>query len=146
MRRCGERSWRSSSTSGFRSAGGLDGWIRQDQLSLGEAQRLNLARAWLSERPIVLLDEPTEHLDEDQGRRILGRLLDHLQTRVVVIASHHSASLPLANVIRLTAPAVMIEPRFRNGARRSAIAVFTLGDLAYCSYAGIMKMAHNVMP
>ena len=87
--------------SGFRSAGGLDGWIRQDQLSLGEAQRLNLARAWLSERPIVLLDEPTEHLDEDQGRRILGRLLDHLQTRVVVIASHHSAGLPLANVIRL---------------------------------------------
>jgi ATP-binding cassette subfamily C protein CydC len=85
----------------LQDAGGLDGWIRQDQLSLGEAQRLNLARAWLSERPIVLLDEPTEHLDEDQGRRILGRLLDHLQTRVVVIASHHGASLPLANVIRL---------------------------------------------
>lgn len=85
----------------LQSAGGLDGWIRQDQLSLGEAQRLNLARAWLSERPIVLLDEPTEHLDGGQGRRILGRLLDHLQTKVVVIASHHSAGLPLANVIRL---------------------------------------------
>ena len=85
----------------IQEAGGLDGWIQQDKLSLGEAQRLNLARAWLSEGPIVLLDEPTEHLDEDQGRRIFGRLLDHLQTRVVVIASHHSASLPLANVIRL---------------------------------------------
>jgi ATP-binding cassette subfamily C protein CydC len=85
----------------LQSAGGLDGWIQQDQLSVGEAQRLNLARAWLSERPIILLDEPTEHLDEDQGRRILGRLLDHLQTRVVVMASHHGASLPLANVIRL---------------------------------------------
>ena len=85
----------------LQSAGGLDGWIRQDQLSLGEAQRLNLARAWLSERPIVLLDEPTEHLDEDQGRRILRRLLDHLQTRVVVIASHHDAGLRLAKVIRV---------------------------------------------
>ena len=85
----------------LQGAGGLDGWIRQDQLSVGEAQRLNLARAWLSERPIVLLDEPMEHLDEDQGRRIFGRLLDHLQTRVVVIASHHSAGLPLAKVIRL---------------------------------------------
>ena len=85
----------------IQSAGGLDGWIRQDLLSLGEAQRLNLARAWISERPIVLLDEPTEHLDDDQGRRLLGRLLDHLQTRVVVIASHHSASSPRANVITL---------------------------------------------
>ena len=82
-------------------AGGLDGWIRQDLLSLGEAQRLNLARAWLSELPIMLLDEPTEHLDEDQGRRVLGRLLDHLQTRVIVIASHHGAGFPLANMIRL---------------------------------------------
>ena len=90
----------------LQGAGGLDAWIRQDQLSLGEAQRLNLARAWLSERPIVLLDEPTEHLDEDQGRRILGRLLDHLQTKVVVIASHHSAGLTLANVVRLTPSAV----------------------------------------
>jgi ABC-type transport system involved in cytochrome bd biosynthesis fused ATPase/permease subunit len=85
----------------LRGAGGLDGWIRQDQLSLGEAQRLNLARAWLSERPIVLLDEPTEHLDEDQGCRILGRLLEHLKTKVIVIASHHGAGLALANVIRL---------------------------------------------
>jgi ATP-binding cassette subfamily C protein CydC len=91
----------------LQSAGGLDGWIRQDQLSLGEAQRLNLARAWLSERPIVLLDEPPEHLDKDQGRRILGRLLDHLQTKVVVIASHHSAGLTLANVVRLTPSAVV---------------------------------------
>ena len=85
----------------IQEAGGLDSWIQQDKLSLGEAQRLNLARAWLSESPIVLLDEPTEHLDEDQARRIFGRLLAHFQTRVVVIASHHSASLPLANVIRL---------------------------------------------
>jgi ATP-binding cassette, subfamily C, bacterial CydC len=85
----------------LQGAGGLDGWIRQDQLSLGEAQRLSLARAWLSERPIILLDEPTEHLDEEQGRLILGRLLDHLHSRIVVIASHHGASLPLANVTRL---------------------------------------------
>ena len=85
----------------LQSAGGLDGWIRQDQLSLGEAQRLNLARAWLCECSIVLLDEPTEHLDECQGRRILGRLIDHLQTKVIVIASHHGAGLALANVIRL---------------------------------------------
>ena len=56
----------------LQSAGGGAGWIRQDQLSLGEAQRLNLARAWLSERPIVLLDEPTEQINNDQEDMALG--------------------------------------------------------------------------
>ena len=101
MRHCGERSQRSSSISDFRAPAGSTAGFGRTNCRLGEAQRLNLARAWLSERPIVLLDEPTEHLDEDQGRRILGRLLDHLQTRIVVITSHHSAGLPLAKVIRL---------------------------------------------
>lgn len=68
--------------------GGLDAWITQDQLSLGEAQRLNLARALLTDKPIVLLDEPTEHLDEIQAGRILSRLLLRLQDRIVVISSH----------------------------------------------------------
>lgn len=68
--------------------GGLDGWITQDQLSLGEARRLNLARAWLSDKALILLDEPTEHLDEDQGPRILARLLVRLDDRIVVPSSH----------------------------------------------------------
>lgn len=79
-------------------AGGLDGWIRQDMLSLGEAQRLNLARAWLSDRQIVLLDEPTEHLDDVQGLRILRRLLDHLSDRIVVVSSHRAIGLDLKTI------------------------------------------------
>lgn len=73
-----------------KQAGGLDAWIRQDMLSLGEAQRINLARAWLSDKPIVLLDEPTEHLDEEQGGRILRRLLDRLGDRIVVMSNHRA--------------------------------------------------------
>lgn len=75
-------------------AGGLDGWIVQDTLSLGEAQRLNLARAWLSTEPLVLLDEPIEHLDETQGLRILERLLEHLGDRIVVLSTHHAVTHP----------------------------------------------------
>lgn len=82
-------------------AGGLDAWITQDMLSLGEAQRLNLARAWLSDMPVVLLDEPTEHLDAEQGVRILARLLDHLSDRVVALSSHREVDLPHAITIRL---------------------------------------------
>ncbi|MDT2021926.1 ATP-binding cassette domain-containing protein [Methylocella sp. CPCC 101449] len=81
--------------------GGLDAWITQEVLSLGEAQRLNLARAVLSDRPIVLLDEPTEHLDEAQGQRILTRLLDQLGERIVILSSHRVADEGLFKIIRL---------------------------------------------
>ena len=70
------------------AAGGLDTWIEQDMLSLGEAQRLNLARALLCEAPLVLLDEPVEHLDPEQGSQILKRVLRQLACRIVVYSSH----------------------------------------------------------
>ncbi|TAN18182.1 MAG: ATP-binding cassette domain-containing protein [Rhizobiaceae bacterium] len=73
----------------IREGGGLDTWMTQDSFSLGEAQRLNLARAWLSGMPIVLLDEPTEHLDREQAERILDRLLTRLSDRIVVYATHN---------------------------------------------------------
>ncbi|ENN84662.1 transport ATP-binding protein CydC [Rhizobium freirei PRF 81] len=85
----------------IRNAGGLDAWIRQDMLSLGEAQRLNLARAFLAHTPVVLLDEPTEHLDTAQGQRILARLADHLSDRIVVISTHHSIRLHNSTVLEL---------------------------------------------
>lgn len=77
----------------IRDAGGLDGWIAQGMLSLGEAQRLNLARAWLSAKPLILLDEPTEHLDAEQARRLIARLLDRLRGKIVVIASHRHIAM-----------------------------------------------------
>jgi ABC-type transport system involved in cytochrome bd biosynthesis fused ATPase/permease subunit len=85
----------------IRQAGGLNAWIRSDQFSLGEAQRLNLARAWLSDRPIILLDEPSEHLDDDQGQAILKRLLAHLCGRIVVISTHRIAGRNANAVIEL---------------------------------------------
>jgi ATP-binding cassette, subfamily C, bacterial CydC len=62
-------------------------------MSAGQRRRLLLARAVLSTFPVVLLDEPTEHLDADDGRRILTELLtpDGLfaADRAVVVATHH---------------------------------------------------------
>lgn len=85
----------------IRDAEGLDAWLTQDVFSLGEAQRLNLARVWLSTKPLVLLDEPTEHLRADQGQRILARLLERLGGRIVVMSSHGITTLPGAVTIRL---------------------------------------------
>jgi ATP-binding cassette subfamily C protein CydC len=62
-------------------------------VSAGQRRRLLLARALVSTFPIVLLDEPTEHLDSADGARILIDLLtpDGLfpADRTVVVATHH---------------------------------------------------------
>ncbi|MDI6629178.1 MAG: ATP-binding cassette domain-containing protein, partial [Rhodococcus sp. (in: high G+C Gram-positive bacteria)] len=62
-------------------------------VSGGERRRLLLARAVLSTAPIVLLDEPTEHLDRISGEQILRELLttdDGLfgADRIVVVVTH----------------------------------------------------------
>jgi ATP-binding cassette subfamily C protein CydC len=62
-------------------------------VSAGQRRRLLLARALVSSFPIVLLDEPTEHLDASDGERILTDLLTpgalFPADRAVVVATHH---------------------------------------------------------
>jgi len=65
-----------------------------DALSAGQRRRLLLARAIISPARIVLLDEPTEHLDTADAEPILRRLLDPqggliAAERTVVVATHH---------------------------------------------------------
>lgn len=87
----------------IREAGGLDGWITQETLSMGEAQRLNLARALLSSKPVILLDEPAEHLDAAQAGRIVARLFDRLCDRIVVATSHRALPLAGGQIVDLDA-------------------------------------------
>jgi len=83
------------------AAGGLDAWITQDVLSLGEAQRLNLARVLLAAEPVVLLDEPTEHLDAEQGERVALALARRLADRVLVISTHRALPVPASERLEL---------------------------------------------
>ncbi|AQT80337.1 thiol reductant ABC exporter subunit CydC [Mycolicibacterium litorale] len=62
-------------------------------VSAGQRRRLLLARVLLSPAPIVLLDEPTENLDAEDGHRLLAALLDGRHgllspARTVVVATH----------------------------------------------------------
>jgi ATP-binding cassette subfamily C protein CydC len=62
-------------------------------VSAGQRRRLLLARVLLSPAPIVLLDEPTEHLDAADGQRMLRAVLDDRHgllspERTLVVATH----------------------------------------------------------
>lgn len=77
------------------------------RLSQGQRRRLGLARVWLSERPLWLLDEPDNSLD-DEGSQRLGQVLEqHLQRGgLAVVVTHRGLVLPAARmqVLELSVP------------------------------------------
>jgi len=78
---------------------GLDTLIgeRGVGLSGGQAQRLALARVYLSNAPLVLLDEPTASLDQATEQFVMAALLELAQEgRTLVIATHHPAVIAAA--------------------------------------------------
>lgn len=79
---------------------GLDTLIgeRGVGLSGGQAQRLALARVYLSDAPLVLLDEPTASLDHHTEQFVMAALLELAQEgRTLVIATHHPAVISVAD-------------------------------------------------
>ncbi|NUT95694.1 MAG: ATP-binding cassette domain-containing protein, partial [Saccharothrix sp.] len=75
----------------------LDTVVGPTLLSGGEAQRVALARALLHDADVLLLDEPTAHLDEDSARRLLD-LVDGLD-RTVVHITHRPDEARRADVV-----------------------------------------------
>jgi ATP-binding cassette subfamily C protein CydC len=76
----------------------LDGWLASlpagleselgDGVSGGERQRLGLARALLADFPILILDEPTEHVERAAARAILDDLLAATAGRSTLLITH----------------------------------------------------------
>ena len=76
-------------------------------LSGGQAQRLSLARAFLADRPVLLLDEPTSQVDLASEAAIVESLEQLSQGRTVVTISHRVGALTAADrTVRVEAGAV----------------------------------------
>jgi ATP-binding cassette subfamily C protein CydC len=69
---------------------GLDTWVGENgaTLSAGESRRLALARALLRDAPLLLLDEPTEGLDQDTADALMRDVAEVSRERSVLIISH----------------------------------------------------------
>ena len=66
-------------------------------LSAGQRQRLALARAFLADRPLLLLDEPTANLDGETESEVITSLRRLAADRTVLLVAHRPALLPLAD-------------------------------------------------
>jgi ATP-binding cassette subfamily B protein/subfamily B ATP-binding cassette protein MsbA len=63
------------------------------RLSVGERQRLNLARAFLKDAPILLLDEPTSALDADSEALVVASLFDLMKGRTTLMVAHRLSTI-----------------------------------------------------
>lgn len=65
----------------------IENEVKEDNLSLGQKQRLNLARLFYNNKDFIILDEATSNLDEENRKNIEEELLKSNNT--VIIITHH---------------------------------------------------------
>lgn len=75
----------------------LDSFIEKDKISEGQRQRLSLAYTLAMDKNVVLLDEPTSHLDAASKEIVIGRLNNLSKEKLVLIISHDTELIKTNN-------------------------------------------------
>jgi len=80
---------------------GLDTWVGEhgQRLSAGERQRLALARLFLQDTPLMVLDEPFANLDSTTAAQAWQAVLDHTHGRTLLIITHRLHGLEVLDRI-----------------------------------------------
>jgi thiol reductant ABC exporter CydC subunit len=95
LRRVRLDDWVASLPDGLETLVGEDG----RKLSGGQRQRLTIARALLSDAPVLVLDEPTAHLDAETAEAVVEEAFDAAGDRSVLLITHRDEGLDLVDSV-----------------------------------------------
>ncbi|MEU3509499.1 thiol reductant ABC exporter subunit CydD [Streptomyces longwoodensis] len=80
-------------------------------LSAGQRQRIALARAFLKDAPVLLLDEPTAHLDPESEAAVTRATVALMRGRTALVVAHRTSLLPHADRIVTVRAGTLVTPR-----------------------------------
>ena len=100
LRRARIHDWVSSLPDGVDTLVGEEG----RQVSGGQRQRLVLARALLADAPVLILDEPTAHLDPETAEELVRDIIGAADSRSVLLITHRPEGLALVDEIVTLSP------------------------------------------
>lgn len=81
---------------------GFETWLGDERMgSLSESflQKLALARIWLKDAPIILLDEPQQNLDRDGDRHLIQTLEELRPSRTIILVTHRPSLVRMADEV-----------------------------------------------
>jgi ATP-binding cassette subfamily C protein CydD len=103
---------------------------RGARLSAGQAQRIALARAFLKEAPVLILDEPTSSVDPELESLLLDTIERLRRARTILIVAHRLATVSVADRVVVLAGGRVVESgdhatlRAHDGAYRRLLAAY----------------------